>query len=39
MKDFKTLRLAHPMMRGPAVVRLQEMLGLLGYDGGTNDGI
>lgn len=40
MIDYQTLRLTSPMMHGPAVVRLQEMLDLLGY--GTyepNDGI
>jgi hypothetical protein len=40
MIDYQTLKLQSPMMHGPAVVRLQEMLDLLGY--GTtepNDGI
>lgn len=34
-----TLRLTHPMMHGAAVVRLQELLDVLGHDGGANDGI
>ncbi len=34
-----TLKLTRPMMHGPAIVRLQELGDLLGYDTGPNDGI
>ncbi len=34
-----TLKLTKPMMHGPAVVRLQELGDLLGFDRGPNDGI
>lgn len=34
-----TLKLKRPMMHGPAVVRVQEMLDTLGFDGGPNDGV
>lgn len=35
----KTIRLVTPRMQGPAIVRLQELLDLLGYDTGPHDGI
>jgi len=34
-----TLRLKRPMQHGPAVVRLQELADMLGFDRGPNDGI
>jgi len=36
---METLRLEFPMMHGPAVKRLQELLDVLGHDWGPNDGI
>ncbi|MEA3225047.1 MAG: peptidoglycan-binding protein [Planctomycetota bacterium] len=33
------LKLKRPMMHGPAVVRLQELADMLGFDRGPNDGI
>jgi len=36
---MQSLKLAHPLMRGPAVKRLQEMCDLLGFDTGPNDGV
>lgn len=36
---MQTLKLTSPMMHGPAVVRLQEMCDLIGFDTGPNDGI
>lgn len=39
MKEFSTLKYTRQMMHGSAVIRLQEMMDLLGFDGGPNDGI
>jgi hypothetical protein len=39
MNEHSTLKYTRPMMHGSAVIRLQEMLDLLGFDGGPNDGI
>jgi hypothetical protein len=36
---LETLKLEYPMMHGPAVRRLQELLDVMGHDRGPNDGI